>query len=174
MQKAFQQHLGDTTNHILYHLGKIQARTGGQIMYKRFGFKRSRKTVELSNEQSQMVGIGKPQLVKFDMENRHFIIRNLNTPFAKEYLRLYGKQEHAVDHFIRGVMAGAYESHTDSKGLVAIETQCMAMGKSHCLFEIRPEERWDKSDPMVKRQMPEEVLDDSFLEGLKAHLTSRR
>lgn len=163
LQKTLEIKYGDDVKHIMYMLGKLQAKMGAEVMYKKFGFKRNKDTIELSNQQSQLIGVGVLKLLKCDLEKKHFIISDENIPYARHYLRTYGLQREPVDHFIRGTIAGAYQMHAEDDTLVAIEKECVTTGKPACIFEIKPADKWDLGDPIVKSQFPKEIINPSSL-----------
>lgn len=146
---------------ILYFLGKEQARTGGNIMYEKFGYKRNRKSAEAGNEQGEIVGMGHQEYVKFDLENKHFLVRIQNPPFGRQYLKLFGKQSEPVCHFLRGLVTGANEAVAQCD-LVGIERQCVAQGRLQCVFEVKPAKEWDLTDSTVKCQFPDESVNNQL------------
>ena len=161
-QMLLEKKLCNEIHDILYDVGKMQGREGGEIMYSKFGFKRNKKSAELGNEQGEFVGIGHQEYLKFDIKNKHFIVKIKNTPFSKQYLKLFGRQKYPVDHFIRGLLTGANEAFSQTE-LIGIETECIAQEKPHCIFEITPKKDWNLKDPLIKQQFPKEILNNYIL-----------
>lgn len=165
-QRMMEMKMGKACWDLLYQLGSIQASSGGEMMYTRYGYKRNQKNAELANQQGELVGIGRQRYVRFDLQNKHFVVKIANTPFARHYRKLYGIQKEPVDHFIRGLMTGANEAVSQTP-LVGIETQCIVMGRPYCVFEIKERHKWDLSNDFVKKQFPEEVVEPQLIEGRK-------
>ena len=154
LQKMMELSYGysDVSN-LLYQLGRIQGKRGGEMMFKRFGFKKTKKSSELAAQQGELIGIGKQEYIKFELKNNHFIVKNLATPMAKVYLNIYGKQKFPECHFVRGARTGAHEALMGTD-LIGIETQCISMGKPYCVFEIKETKKWDQSLELIRNQFP--------------------
>ena len=170
LQKTLELKYGDDAKHILYQLGKLQAKMGTEIMIDKFGFKRDKQTFEFTNQQTQLIGNGVLEFIKCDFKNKYFLLKNFHVPFARHYLRTYGLQKEPVDHFIRGTIAGGTIPYVQDESMVVIEKQCIAMGKPYCIFEVKQADKWDLKDKLVKSQFPEDTID---LKKLGKHLGLR-
>jgi predicted hydrocarbon binding protein len=78
-----------------------------------------------------------------------YMVYNLNKSIVAE---LYGKSDHCVDHMFRGLVAGAAKV-TFKKDVDCIETKCVAKGDLTCEFIIQPKQKFDKKNPLVKKQL---------------------
>lgn len=150
---------------LLYGLGEIQAYMGTSQMIKRFGFKSNKDTLLYSMQQSSMVGSGKSEAIKLDFNNNHFLLKLNPSPFAKECKSLYGIQKQPVDAFMRGCSSGMIKAITRRKDIFAVETQCVAMGKPYCVFDVRPEQDFDKSNPLIATQLQQKNIIDEKMTG---------
>lgn len=156
-QYAMEQECGKKkVGAIIYNIGKIQAQMGLNQMLKRFGFKKDFKFLQRVTEQPKTVGLGNLNLKDYDAKEKIITFKSTNTPFAKRYRALFGQQKEPVDHFIRGTCAGAGEIMFGEDTL-AVEKVCMAQGKEHCLFEVKPLKNWDKKSAMVKEQYTTDI-----------------
>jgi predicted hydrocarbon binding protein len=139
---------------ILYNLGRAQAYHATKTLCERYGYSKTisdmKKLLEFDTGQMDLIGRGRFEWTRMDFENCTFHVRG-KVPFAVQYRKIYGMQKKPVDHFMRGIGAGAVEYLTKRK-VLCIEMQCLACGKEECLFVIKPVEAWDKKDPLVKSQ----------------------
>jgi len=140
----------------LYFMGYQQGLKCAGITRDFFGYKR--KVLETLLQHSDMVGTGRVKLVREDFEHKHFIFRFEVSPIAEEIARYYGQQKEAMDHYERGVVAGFIKLvHEGKEEFVAIETRCMAKGDQYCEIVVKEKSAWDRKDPVVKQQWPEEI-----------------
>ncbi len=158
---------GRETLDIWYYVAKAQARQGALLMYGKFGLKKNRESADMALSHGELVGMGKPTYIKFDMENKHFIIKYENNPFTKEFVNFKGMQKEAVDSWLRGAVAGSHEVLCNEEEMVAIETSCMVNGKPECIIECRPASKWDKDDHLVKSQFPGPFKEFDEIKGTK-------
>ncbi|MFH1752021.1 MAG: 4-vinyl reductase [archaeon] len=121
---------------IFFDLGKQQSLFGLNQQLKVFGFKKNFKFLKASMDQPKTLGYGNLEIIKADFKKKHLVFRCLNTPFARKYKELYGKQEFPVDDFILGSCAGCYEFFF-GEGYNAREVQCIGKGDNLCVFEIK-------------------------------------
>ncbi len=168
LQDLFLKKYGRETLDFWYYIAKAQARHGAIMMYDRFGMKKNRESVDIALSHGELVGLGKPSYIKFDMENKHFIIKYENNPFAKEYVNFRGMQKEVIDHWLRGAVAGSHEVLCGDKlEMVSIETSCIAMGKEECIIECKEASAWDKNNEIVKSQFPGPFEEFEGLKELK-------
>jgi len=143
------------TMDLLYNAGRFQGRQAFRIFSKRFGYaekiKDKKELLEFQTSQSIVIGHGKFEWVKIDFENNVFIIRGKST-YGDEYKRFFGLQKEPIDYFHRGLIVSFIEELTKRK-MLCIETQCIAQGKTFCEYVVRPYEKWEKKDMLVKNQI---------------------
>jgi len=154
--KLMENELGvDKTKWIWYHVGKFQAIAGFKMINERFGYAKTlsekKKLLDFNTGQTQILGLGAYTYRRMDFENNYFIGEG-KSPFADEYKKIFGIQKEPVDYFLNGACAGAVET-TIEKEVVSIETKCAAQGKNVCQFVMRPANKWEKSDPWVKKNL---------------------
>jgi hypothetical protein len=167
-EKSMMERFGPDARDIIYYLQKRQAHGGMAVLQKQFGYKDVKQVINFQLETGALMGVGVVTLTRFDASSKIAHVKIHPNPFANLYLRLFGLSHKPVDVFTRGGMAGIF-SYAFNEDMVAIETQCEAMGKSFCVIEIRPRKSWDLSNPLVKEQMPKEEKEYSgFLEKLTA------
>ncbi len=84
-----------------------------------------------------------PTMLEFDRKKGHFHMTGIwrNSYEADLHLRQSGKSSEPVCHTLTGYATG-WCSGFFGKDVVAIETQCSAMGDAHCGFEVRTPEAW--------------------------------
>jgi len=76
------------------------------------------------------------------------VYRVNNSKLAK----LYGNIGKPVDHIPRGWFAGA-ACVFFGKDVDAVETKCIAKGDEYCEFIIKPKNRFDFNNDLVKSQL---------------------
>jgi predicted hydrocarbon binding protein len=88
-------------------------------------------------------------VIKEMKRDQSYMVYNLNHSVTAE---LYGKTDHCVDHLFRGLVAGAAKV-TFKQDVDCVETKCVAKGDSVCEFVIQPKQKFDKKNPLVKKQL---------------------
>jgi len=151
---SLRQACGDEFNSLSYEVGERQTIIGVDYMKQRFGFKREIDLVNSILQQSAILGYGLFSVVKLDAKNCSATFKNQNNAFAKCYKQMYGPMQEAIDYYFSGTMAGVMEAMT-GKTLAAVETECIAKGDPHCIFEVRLPE---KIAPEYKHQLPKVLL----------------
>jgi len=158
IQHEFEEKFGKKARDILYYIGKLQAYNGTMLMIKQFGIKNPESMYDLFGEQAAMVGVGRFQITSIDAKNKHIVVECKNNPYMTEYIRTYGQTGTFSDDYLRGLVAGAAEAAFGGD-LVAIESKCIAKGDDHCVIEINEKTKWDLKNPLVKEQMPSDMVD---------------
>ncbi|HLC46803.1 MAG TPA: V4R domain-containing protein [Candidatus Nanoarchaeia archaeon] len=142
----------EEAKHIFYNLGKFQAKTGFDIINKRFGYAKTleekRRLLEFNTGQTELLGLGAYKFVRMDFKNDVYVVVG-NSPFAEGYKKFFGLQKSPVDYFFAGACAGAVQASIE-KDVVAIEVKCMAQGHNQCEFMIKTRENW-KNDPLSQK-----------------------
>jgi len=134
---TLKQKLPDTEN-ILYNIGEKQTILAVEYAIKKFGFKKSKTEIIKSVlEQSALLGLGNFKIIKVDFKTGRATFKNNTNPFGKHYKITKGVQKKPVDAYICGTMAGIIKSITNKK-VICVETKCLAMGDSCCIFEVKP------------------------------------
>lgn len=156
-----------TMNELYYQMGKMQSHRGTEILVKRYGYKPNKKLMEDGFGKSELLGMGVFEFMDFDTENKSFTIINMTNPYAHQYLRTFGRQKHAVCHYLRGLCAGNFQPFWENEEMFAVELTCIAKGDPACIFEVKPKNKWDIKDPIVKKQIiknrfPKKVFDEYY------------
>jgi predicted hydrocarbon binding protein len=140
-------------NELYYQLGKMQSHRGNKIMIKKFGFKKDKKLMVDSFGKSEILGTGIFEFLEFDLKNKKFTVINPISPYANQYLKMFGKRKNAVCHHQRGLCAGSFQAFFEDTEMVCIETSCIAKGDKACIFTIKPKNQWNTKNPIVKKQL---------------------
>ena len=105
----------EIANSIRYHT----AIEGMKIVNERFGYAETiqdkKKLLEFNTGQTEVLGLGKFEIIKMDFENKLFIVKTIKSPFAEEYKRFFGIQKKAVDYWVMGMWTGAIETLVDTE-----------------------------------------------------------
>ena len=149
-----EHHTGfEVANRIRYYTAKVQSMTGMKIVNQRFGYaetlREKEQLLQLNTGQAELLGLGKFTWVRIDFENELFI-GNCISPFAEEFRRFYGAQDHPIDSWLMGCWAGCIESIIGKKSL-CLEVLCIGKGDKECQFVVKPLEKWDANDDVFKK-----------------------
>ncbi len=83
----------------------------------------------------QHFGFGEIEIVEIkEKENRASLQLKANH-FAKEYLKLFGKQKSCVDYLLAGILAGFFSEYFE-KEVECEEKNCIAKGETFCSFLV--------------------------------------
>jgi predicted hydrocarbon binding protein len=160
----------DDVNKTNYFAGKFQSFMGVKITGERFGYAKTYKNkkdlLEFSSGQFELLGYGNVEWARMDFKNELFIVR-MKSPLSDTYRKTFGLNKSSVDFWNAGAWAGCLE-YILGKKVVCIETSCIASGKRICEFVIKPENKWDKKDSVVKDNLF--LFDDFDLKVSKIHL----
>ena len=153
-QKLIERHLSkEEANIIRYYVAKAQAGWGSEVMDKKYGYTKSLKAkkeiLDFDRGQTELVGIGKFDLVRADFAKNEFISRT-KSPYAEVYKIFFGLQKECVDFWLMGIWAGGIEPIVHEK-LACFETTCIAKGDTYCELHIKPIKSWKPNDELVKR-----------------------
>ncbi len=108
-----------------------------------------------------------------DGRETRMVGRWYNSFEAENYVRLFGPSTVPVCASLAGYASG-WASRSASMPMLAIETQCVAMGDPHCAFEIRAETAWgEEADPWryalkARHASVAQVLEDRVAERARA------
>lgn len=95
-----------------------------------------------------LAGFGKMRVKNWNVNEKTMIYNVLDSTMAK----FYGNVGRCVDHIPRGWFAGAstvfFKSDVD-----CVETMCLAKGDEYCEFLIKPRDKFDFTNPLVKAQL---------------------
>lgn len=133
-------------NKARYFAGKIQAIKGLEIINQKFGYAKTipgkKKLFYFNAGQSEILGFGK---YKWTLDFRkNYFVGTTRSPFAEEYMKMWGTQKAPVDHWFMGAWAGCAEAITKKK-MVCVETRCIAKGNTICEFVVKSPDKWDKN-----------------------------
>jgi predicted hydrocarbon binding protein len=91
----------------------------------------ARETISFMMTMGAEIGWGNFQLITYDFENRKLQIRVENSAFAEAY----GEAKEGVCHLINGVLSGL-ATVLFARSCNGSETECLAKGDTHCVFNI--------------------------------------
>lgn len=155
LHKLLREKVGtNTADSLFYYVGENQGRQAVDLLVKKFGY--SNEPVKVINSilaQQPMMGFGKSTLTRIDVENKHIIISNYSSPVADMYKGLFGHDKTPIDIYWRSILGGAASELFD-KDMICVEKECIVMGKSKCVFEIRERKELEKTDELTKSQLP--------------------
>lgn len=144
LQKITHIKYGSKANDFFYFAGKMQGKT---LMQQHI---RELKHEDINTFKNHLLkletfGIGKLNILLFDFKNKHIILKNLNSPIAAQYKKLFGLASGPIDYFLEGMCAGSAEILFDCS-MQASETMCIGQGKKNCIIEIKEEGNLEKED----------------------------
>jgi len=132
----------------IYEITKKCGYRWTESVHEYYKFKSAEELAKTNADCVTMAGFGVCTVEDMDFEKGYVRKILKNSKFAK----YYGNSEFPVDHFIRGLCAGAAQYYMKGEYEV-VETKCAACGDSYCEFITRKREDFDFSDPLVKRQL---------------------
>jgi|GEM_PF-2047822 len=153
LQRLIEKDLGiKEAMRLFYFIGKFQCKIGMKIVNKRFGYAKrlidKKRLLEFNIGQGELMGVGVFKFKRMDFKNNIFIIEG-PTNFGEEYKRFFGVQKEAADFLTTGMMAGFIEEIMGVK-VLCIESKCVAKGNDTCQYIVKPIEKWDKKDHLLK------------------------
>lgn len=116
-------------------IGKSQGHMAVKSGILKFG-KLSEKFLKLEVGLAEMLGWGKFDLINVDVKEGTGVV-HVDSNFAKEYIKIFGKSKNPVDFFLVGLIEGFGEGFADRK-IVCKETMCIGMGNPYCEFVFEP------------------------------------
>ena len=138
---------GRQLEHVIYQSAKSAGKAWFTGMSTQYGLK-PQDIMKWGPDLINLGGWGSVKPFKADVEASEFDFTLLNSTMAK----LYGSSDHAVDHYFRGMVTGAWEA-VSKMPMEGIETDCLAINGKACRFELRVKEKLDFTSPVVKRQL---------------------
>ena len=162
-----EQHPHISIQDLNYQVGKMHSHRGNNVLIRRFGYSPDKKLMQESFGKSELLGMGLFEFLDFDAGRKVFTVSNSRTPYARQCLKVFGKQKFPVCHYLRGLVAGSFQAFYEDEPLLGVELACIARGDPACMFRVKPEKDWDSSDPLVERQrvhdpLPEDVFDKLY------------
>ena len=133
--------------HIIYYSAKAAGHEWFKGMSEKYGLK-PQDIMKWGPELINLAGWGIVKPVKADLSAGELEFFLVESTFAKHY----GKADHPVDHYFRGLVTGAWENAC-AQSLDGIELECASMGVKTCKFKLCSREKLDLSDPSIKRQL---------------------
>lgn len=94
-------------------------------------------------------GWGGIKRIDLDTAQQRAIVNVSDSPVAAAFK---GKASHAVDHFLRGILAGIF-SNLFKTDVDCVETECIALNHKECIFIIKPLHDFDFSKKETRRQL---------------------
>ncbi|MBI2549197.1 hypothetical protein HYW21_07655 [Candidatus Woesearchaeota archaeon] len=158
--RLMEKELGEKkTMSLFYHSGRFQGKQAFEIISKNFGYAETlhdKKELLLFNTgQGDVIGLGSFEWTMVDFNKKYFVAK-VKSNIAEEYKRFFGNRKSGVDYFVRGIVSTFVEELIKEPTLT-IETKCVGSGKPFCEFVTKPVKHWDKNDPLVKEQTPENL-----------------
>lgn len=98
--------------------------------------------LNLMLDESTILGYGKIEIKKIDLDKGEAIVHVKKSAFGETYKRLYGSSDEPVCNFLAGLVGGVGKE-LSGKDVVAEETKCIAKGDRYCEFVIEPKEKTD-------------------------------
>ncbi len=154
----------EKTDSILYFVGENQGMQGVDLLVKKFGYKKSSKEIMAAGiSQEPMIGFGKSEIARFDESKKHIIIHQTSSQPAETYRNLFGFQDSPFDSYWRGILGGLARRIFDAD-MVAVEKECIAMGKQKCIIEIKERKEFEKEKEFIRKQLPNDSLRPTEIE----------
>ena len=95
-----------------------------------------------------LAGWGDAEVISEDKDNKVLKFTLKNSAVSQ----FYGSSNKAVDHIFRGMAAGSL-SIVYGEDMGCIETSCASMGAPYCEFTVKPTNKFDLSNDLVKKQL---------------------
>ena len=151
-----------------YQMGRMQSYRGNKVLVQRFGFEINEKLMKDCFGKSELLGMGTFEFIDFDAEKRTFTVMNLHNPYPHLYQKLFGMQKDTVCHYLRGLCAGSFQAFFEDEEMFCVEMCCTSKGDKACVFRIKPMNKWDKKNPVVKKQiiknkLPKKVFEEYYV-----------
>ncbi len=91
---------------------------------------------EMGRQVLGFAGYGSIEWVELFNNGEKGVVRIRNSPFAEEYLKMYGKADRPICHYLRGLLSGGFQARHGKEYSVE-ETVCKATGLAmECLFRF--------------------------------------
>jgi predicted hydrocarbon binding protein len=135
LQERIKKEFGKKGLKLIYETGKV----GFNDLLRRIE-KFTSKKEELQSlwlSVFKICGIGNLEIIEIDREKFRAILQTNKNPFAREYLKEYGKQKEGVDYLTAGIIAGFF-SRFFEKEVECEEKSCIAKGNVYCSFVVKP------------------------------------
>jgi|YelNatPaOPRAMG01_1025707.scaffolds.fasta_scaffold200037_1 predicted hydrocarbon binding protein len=135
LQEKIKKEFGKKGLKLIYETGKV----GFNDLLRRIE-KFTSKKEELQSlwlSVFKICGIGNLEIIEIDREKFKAILQTNKNPFAREYLKEYGKQKEGVDYLTAGIIAGFF-SRFFEKEVECEEKSCIAKGNVYCSFVVKP------------------------------------
>lgn len=84
----------------------------------------------------KVCGIGNLEIIEVNKEKLKAILQTNKNPFAREYLKEFGKQKEGVDYLTAGIIAGFFTRFFE-KEVECEEKSCIAKGNVYCSFVVK-------------------------------------
>ncbi|MFW6233362.1 MAG: hypothetical protein ACOC3Z_01730 [Nanoarchaeota archaeon] len=125
---------GKKIDQIFYKNGNLLGKEFTKKIIKKFNLDLKNKNDQrLLFDQIGLFGLGKIEIVKFDIKNKNFIFRLFNSP-SNHLKQLVGNKKLKSDFFISGIINGIIEELFNTK-TKTIENMCVLKGDKYCLFK---------------------------------------
>jgi predicted hydrocarbon binding protein len=129
-----------------HELGKFQTETGSAKYYaekKQLGRTLSGREAkgdpafEMGRRVLRFAGYGDIEWVELFKDGEHGIVKIKNSPFAEEYVKMFGRANEPVCHYLRGLIGGIFTARY-GKDYIVEEVSCKSTGKTdECTFNFR-------------------------------------
>ena len=133
IQKQLESTIGSSAKGVMYLAGERSSHIGLTSVDATSRGPLTLKNAQRVIDSSALMGWGRTQIIRFDMESSRFGLRIRNSPIAVAY----GSSTKPVCHFIAGWAAGVACAIL-GRDILCEETGCVAQGHEHCEFDLHP------------------------------------
>lgn len=133
IQKQLEATIGGSAKGVMYLSGERSSKIGFSPADPASGRPLTLKNAQRVIDSTALMGWGRVEIARFDVEASHFALTVQNNPIAAAY----GSSTKPVCHFIAGWAAGVARTIL-GRELLCEETACLAQGSDRCEFELRP------------------------------------
>lgn len=117
---------------IIYNIAKNVGKIYTKKLHEKYALEDSHKIAEWDVNTLALAGLGKAEVLKYDLKNKNAELKVMNSPIAKALK----PQKEVVDFIIAGFIAGSSIIAFSSEKMVCEELTCLAKGDQFCLFKV--------------------------------------
>ena len=139
MLKGIYERMGDMGRMLFFNIAYFGGASMAEYLLKRFEL-RGEELVREVLKIYQASGLGKMELVSYDLERPFIVLRLYDSIECKAFK---GQREPA-SHYVRGHVSGLL-SRLLERELLATEVRCIALGDSFCQFNVRQAQELESS-----------------------------
>lgn len=132
---TLRQEVGQEVDEFMLWLGLLQGRNSTRMLGNRFGI--DKKDLQSFIDGATIIGMGHLTLTKANDDFTAGIIEGVNSVLAKEWRTSDPHNNHPVDHYLCGILAGGAELLVGLP-MICTEQQCIGKGDTTCIYDLRP------------------------------------